>query len=83
MPIIYVVLLAIAAVFGAILGYYLRYIHALGKQKSIEIEIKEAHLKAEEKAPKIIEKAEAKVEALEKEKKEELKTLEERAQKTE
>lgn len=83
MPIIYVVLLAVAAVFGTILGYYLRYIHALSQQKSIELELKEAHLKAEEKALKIIEKAEAKVEALEKEKKVEFKAHEEKLQKTE
>lgn len=83
MPIIYVVLLAIAAVFGIVLGYYLRYFHALSQQKSIEIELKEAHLKAEEKALKIIEKAEAKVEALEKEKKIEFKNQEEKLQKTE
>lgn len=83
MPIIEMSLLIFGAVLGIALGYYLRYLHAITKQKSIELEIKEAHIKAEEKALKIIEKAEAKVEALEKEKKQELKEQEQKLQKTE
>lgn len=72
-----------AGVIGVGIGFYLRYIYALSKQKSIELEIKEAQIKAEEKAYKIIEKAEAKVDALEKEKKEEIKAIEQKLQKTE
>lgn len=73
----------IAVVLGVVLGYYLRYIHALSQKKSIELDIKEAQLAAEEKALKIIEKAEAKAEAFTKEKKEELHRTEEKLQKTE
>ncbi len=45
-------------------GYYLRYLHALGKKASIELAIKEKLVEAEEKALKIIEKAEAKADTL-------------------
>ena len=68
---------------GIALGYYLRYIHALGQKASIEVSIKERVVGAEEKALKIIEKAEAKAESLEKEKKQEHKELEEKLGKTE
>lgn len=73
----------VAGVVGIALGYYLRYIHALSKQGSIEISIKERVVEAEEKALKIIEKAEAKADVLEKEKKQEFKELEEKLTKTE
>ncbi len=63
---------------GAALGYYLRYLHALGKKASIELSIKAALLEAEEKANKIIEKAEAKAEELLKSAKAEEKTIEEK-----
>jgi ribonuclease Y len=72
-----------AGVLGIALGYYLRYIHALGQKASIEVSIKERVVEAEEKALKIIEKAEAKAESLEKEKKQEHKELEEKLGKTE
>ncbi len=73
----------VAGVLGIALGYYLRYIHALSKKESIEISIKERVVEAEEKAIKIIERAEAKSETLEKEKKQEFKELEEKLGKTE
>tara|TARA_B100000745_G_scaffold63630_1_gene37607 strand:- start:808 stop:2337 length:1530 start_codon:yes stop_codon:yes gene_type:complete len=68
-----------AIIFGLILGYYLRYLHALGKQASLEISLREKELKAEEKAIKIIEKAEAKADELEKEAKQNYKNKEEEA----
>ena len=73
-----IILATVAGVLGIALGYYLRYIHALSKKASIEISVKEKIVEAEEKAVKIIEKAEAKAELLEKEKKQELKELEEK-----
>ncbi|MCF7857376.1 MAG: ribonuclease Y [Candidatus Pacebacteria bacterium] len=72
-----------AGVLGIALGYYLRYIHAISQKESLEISIKERVIDAEGKALKIIEKAEAKVEALEKEKKQEFKEQEEKLAKTE
>jgi len=79
------ILLAIvaSAVLGLGAGYYLRYVHALSKKGSVELEIKEKLLAAEEKAVKVLEKAEAKVEALAKEKRQELKETEEKLSKTE
>ncbi len=63
---------------GAALGYYLRYLHALGKKASIELSIKATLLEAEEKANKIIEKAEAKAEEVLKSAKAEEKAIEEK-----
>jgi len=79
------ILLAIigGVVIGITLGYYLRYIHALSKKQSLEHSIKERVLEAEEKALKIIEKAEAKAETLEREKKQEFEALDEKLEKTE
>ena len=45
---------------GAGAGYYLRYLHALSKKSSVELELKNRLLAAEEKAHTIIEKAETK-----------------------
>lgn len=72
-----------AGVLGLVLGYYLRYIHALSQKESIEVSIKERVVEAEGKALKIIEKAETKAETLEKEKKQEFKELEDKLSKTE
>jgi len=56
-----VVLIASAAgVLGVALGYYLRFITALGKKRSIELELKQAKLDAEGAAKKIILEAEHK-----------------------
>jgi len=63
--------LAIALFLGIASGYYLRYLHALSKKSSVELELKEKALEAEEKALKIVERAEAKAEKIE----EEAKTL--------
>ncbi|MFM2424271.1 MAG: hypothetical protein RLZZ70_662 [Candidatus Parcubacteria bacterium] len=45
-------------------GYYLRYLHALGKKASIELQIKERLVETDEKVLKIIEKAEEKADAI-------------------
>ncbi len=83
MPLATIFALIVAGVFGIALGYYLRYMHALGQKASIEVSLKERAVEAEEKAIKIVEKAEAKAETLEKEKKQEFKELEEKLSKTE
>ena len=83
MPLEIVLALVGAGVLGIALGYYLRYVHALSRKESIEISIKERVVEAEKSALKIIEKAEEKAEALEKEKKQEYKELEEKLEKTE
>lgn len=49
---------------GLIAGYYLRYYQALSRKNTVEIELKEKLLDTEAKAHSIIEKAEAKAEAL-------------------
>jgi ribonuclease Y len=59
-------------------GYYLRYVHALSKKRSIELDIKEKTVEAEKKAIEIIEKAETKAAALEQEAKVELKKIDEK-----
>jgi ribonuclease Y len=59
-------------------GYYLRYVHALSKKRSIELDIKEKTVEAEKKAIEIIEKAENKAAALEQEAKVELKKIDEK-----
>ena len=83
-----VAILVVAALIGTTLlgialGYYLRYVHALSKKASLELELKERTLEAEEKAIKIIEKAEAKAATLEAEQKQHFKALEEKLAKTE
>ena len=64
-PIIFSVALGGALLLGVIAGYVFRYIHALSQKNSIELEIKEREIKAEEKAHSIIEKAEAKADSIE------------------
>lgn len=72
--------LGVALAFGLAAGYYLRYLHALSKKSSLELDLKEKALGAEEKAIKIIEKAEAKAEDIERETKAECRALEEKLQ---
>jgi ribonuclease Y len=78
-------LLALSGVFGIAFGYFLRWIISLGKRGSMELEIKQMKLDAQETAKRIIEEAEReakeKSETLTnefKEKERELKTTEER-----
>ncbi len=80
----------LALICGIASGYYLRRLHALGQKASLELDLKEKLLKADEQALKIIEKAEAKAEKLEseakadhKEREEKLKHKEERLEKKE
>ena len=83
MPLPYILALFGAGVLGIAIGYYLRYIYALGKKESIEVSLKERVVEAEAKSLKIIEKAENKAELLEKEKKQEFKEQEEKLEKSE
>ena len=55
---------ALAAVIGIGIGYYARYVHALSKHASIELDTKEKIVEAEKKAIQIVEKAEKKAEQL-------------------
>ncbi len=63
---------------GVVGGYYLRYLHALSKKRSLELDIKETTIAAEKRAIEIIEKAENKATALEQEAKAELKKLDDK-----
>jgi ribonuclease Y len=63
---------------GLAAGYYLRYLHAHSKKSSIEITIKERLLQADERAIKILEKAEEKAATIELEAKIERKALDEK-----
>jgi ribonucrease Y len=67
MPPLFPLLSAVVALaLGLGAGYYLRYILALAKKTSLELDIKTKLLEAEEKARTIVEKAEAKADELEK-----------------
>jgi ribonuclease Y len=83
MPIQILAAFAAAGVLGIAAGYYLRYVHALSKKESVELDIKEKLLAAEQKAIQVVEKAEAKVEALAREKRTEFKEYEDKLEKTE
>ncbi len=63
---------------GIIAGYYLRYLHALSKKRSLELDIKERTIEAEKQAIAIIERAEAKAATLEQEAKVDIKNSEEK-----
>jgi len=65
-------------VLGAATGYYFRYLHALSKKRSLELDIKEREVVAEKKIIELIEKAEAKATATLHEAKQERKTQEEK-----
>ena len=81
MPTLIILGIALAAlIIGIASGYYLRYLHALGQKASVEIDLKEKMLKAEEQAFKIVEKAEAKADKIETEAKAEFKEKEEKIQ---
>ena len=63
---------------GGAAGYYFRYLHALSKKRSLELDIKEREVAAEKKALETIEKAEEKATAIEQEAKLERKNQTER-----
>lgn len=84
MQLLIVLLIAAAsALAGIAVGWFLRFIIALGKRGSMELEIKEMMLSAREKAEKITKEAERKAEAILNESKESIKKEDERIQKTE
>lgn len=79
------VLLAVAGLTGTAFGYFLRWIISLGKRGSMELEIKQMMLDAQERGKKILEEAEARAREKEeqttneiKERERELKQTEER-----
>lgn len=51
-----------ALILGVVVGYYLRLIIALGKRRSIEIDIKQMMIGAKEEAQRITDEAKAKAE---------------------
>ena len=63
LKIVAVLLGAVSAVSVAV-GYYLRFIVALGKRRSIEIDLRQIELAAKEREQKIIEEAEKKAEEI-------------------
>ncbi len=72
-----------AGLIGIGFGYFLRWIVALGKKGSMELEIKQMMLDAREEAKKITKEAESKSENLVKEARTEIKTEEDRVKKAE
>lgn len=77
-PLILLSAIAATLLIGIASGYYFRYLHALSRKSSIELELKQKALEAEGKALKIVEKAEAKAEKIEDEAKQDLKEREEK-----
>lgn len=64
-------------------GYYLRYLHALSQKNSLEFDLKEKLIEAEQRAVEIVEKAETKAEKIEAEAKADRKHLEEKLEQKE
>src|SRR3989344_7253768 len=54
------ILLALAGLFGVAFGYFLRWIISLGKRGSMELEIRQMRMDAEEQAKRVIGEAEKK-----------------------
>lgn len=77
-PLVLLTVIGVALGLGIAAGYYLRYVHALSKNASVELDLKQKMLEAEERTNKIVEKAEEKADAIEQEAKRERKTLEEK-----
>lgn len=77
------VLLALAMLFGGVLGYVIRWLVSLGKRGSLELSIKQQLLEAKEEARRIIENADAKVEEMAETRLKEAKEKEETLQRTE
>jgi len=76
MPTVLVVItLAGALGLGVAAGYYFRYLHALSKKQSLELDIKARTIEAEGRVIEILERAEAKAAAIELEAKTELKKI--------
>jgi ribonuclease Y len=79
---IILVIASAAGMLGIVVGWFLRFIFALGKKGSMELEIKEMLLTAREEAEEITNEAEKKSDDIIKESKKEIKIEEERLQKT-
>lgn len=77
-PLLFTLLLGGVLFLGIVGGYWLRYLHALSKKNSLELELKEKLVEAEQKAVEILERAETKAEQFEKEAKAERKEREEK-----
>ena len=77
------ILLALAVLFGAGVGYFLRYIITVGKKGSIELEVKQMLLDAKEESKKITEGASEHAEEVVRELRSELKEKEAELKKTE
>lgn len=73
----------VAGVLGLAVGYYFRYLKALGQKQSLELEVKETLLNAKEEAKALTEAAEAKVEKIEAALKQEAADAKERFEKIE
>ncbi len=78
-----IILSVIAGAMGLGIGYYFRYLRALGQKQSIELDIKRILLDAKEEAKNIAEHAEKKAEKIEGELKKEVTASKERFDKTE
>ena len=77
------ILLAITGVVGIAAGYFLRWLVALSKKGSMELEIKQKMLEADDNVKKIMARAEKDAEKKVEEKLGELKDQEDKAKKTE
>ena len=78
-----VILLAVVGLVGIAVGYFLRWLIALSKKGSMELEIKKKLLNAEEEAKKITKKADAEATKIVAESRSELKEREEKSKTTE
>lgn len=73
-PIMLVLAIPASIALGIAAGYYFRYLHALSKKQSLELDIKEKTIAAETRVIELLEKAEAKAAAMTEEAKTERKT---------
>ncbi len=80
---IFILLAGLAGLIGIAIGYFLRLIISLGKKGSVELEIRNMMLDAEEKAKKVVIAAETKSVEIMKEAKQENKEKEEKIRQTE
>ena len=78
-----IVLAVLVGALGLGIGYYFRYLQAIGKKESLELEIKRILLDAKEEAAKVVAHAEQKAEKIEIELKKEVTETKERSGKTE
>lgn len=78
-----IVLAVLLGALGLGVGYYFRYLQAIGKKESLELEIKRILLDAKEEAAKVVAHAEQKAEKIEIELKKEVTETKERSGKTE